>query len=181
MPCAMAPACPLVPPPATLTLTSNFRSVLVTRSGALAASSRTRLPRNASRSFSLTVILPSPGCRRTRATAFLRRPVPRWNVSANLDVPLRVERDGPRLLSLVAVVGTRVDAKSGQHVRTKCVVLQHPTHRVGDREGRVELLRAPQRPPAQAARIAGVARVLLGRRFGAGHLDLRCVDHDHVV
>src|SRR4029077_1501192 len=47
MPCEMAPAWPLVPPPTTLTLISNLRCVLVTRSGASAAISRTRRPRYA--------------------------------------------------------------------------------------------------------------------------------------
>src|SRR5579864_1292667 len=134
MPCAIAPACPLVPPPATLTLTSNLRCVLVMRSGARATSSSTRRPRNARGSFSLTVIRPSPGCSRTRATAFLRRPVPRLIVSANLDVPLLVERDRLRLLSGVSVVGAGVDPETREHVGAQRVVLQHPAHRVGDRE-----------------------------------------------
>src|SRR5437879_5848604 len=46
MPCAMAPAWPLLPPPITFTLMSNLRWVLVTRSGASAAISRTRRPRD---------------------------------------------------------------------------------------------------------------------------------------
>src|SRR5437660_11440527 len=181
MPCAMAPACPLVPPPATLTLTSNLRWVLVIRSGASAASSSTRRPRNARGSFSLTVIRPSPGCIRTRATAFLRRPVPRLNVSANVDIPLRVERDGPGLLRLMAVVGSGVDAEAGQHVRPQRVALEHSAHGVRHREGGVELLRPPKRPLAQTTGIAGVPRVFLGFRLGPRDLDLGGVDHYHVV
>src|SRR5579859_4465782 len=181
MPWAMAPACPLVPPPATFTLTSNLRCVLVTRSGALAASSRTRRPRNASRSLSLTVILPSPGWILTRATAFLRRPVPRLNVSAKIDVSPRVECDLLRLLGHVLVVRPRVDAKAGQHVGPQRVPLEHAPHRVGDREGRVELLGLAQRAPAEPARVPAVVRVLLGGRLGAGDLYLGGVDHDHVV
>src|SRR5260370_16939932 len=72
------------------------------------------------------MIRPSPGCRRTRAIAFLRRPVPRLNVSANLDVPSGIERDDLRLLRDVPVVGPRVDAKSFQHVGAQRVSLQHP-------------------------------------------------------
>src|SRR5438132_4847231 len=56
---------------------SNLRWVLVTRSGARAVISSTRRPRYARGSFSLTVTRPSPGCNRTRAIAFFRRPVPR--------------------------------------------------------------------------------------------------------
>src|SRR5438270_275375 len=181
MPCAIAPACPLVPPPATLTLTSNLRWVLVIRSGASATSSSTRRPRNARGSFSLTVMRPSPGCSRTRATAFLRRPVPRLNVSANLDVPLLIERDRLRLLRGVPVVGPGVDAKPGEHVGSERVVLQHPADRVRDRERRVELLRLAERTAPQPARIAGVPRVDLRRRLGAGDLDPRRIDDDHVV
>src|SRR5579859_5021080 len=153
MPCAMAPACPLVPPPATLTLTSNFRWVLVTRSGALAASSRTRRPRNASRSFSFTVIRPSPGWSRTRATAFLRRPVPRLKVSAKVDVPPRVECDLFRLLGHVLVVRAGVDAKAGEHVGPQRIPLEHAPHRVGDRKRGVELLGLAQRSAAQTPRV----------------------------
>src|SRR5438874_5843938 len=181
MPCAMAPAWPLVPPPTTFTLRSNLRCVPVTRSGASAAISSTRRPRYASGSFSLTVTRPSPGVRRTRAIAFLRRPVPRWRVSANLDVPLGVEGDDLRLLCLVAVVRPRVDAKALQHIRPKRVALQHAFHRGRDREGGIELLCLLERARAEAARVAGVARVVLGVELGAGDLHLGGVDHDHVV
>src|ERR1700730_15615234 len=145
----------------TLTLMSNLRCVLVTRNGASAAISRTRRPRYASGSFSLTVIRPSPGWRRTRAIAFLRRPVPRLNVSANLDVPSRIEGDDLRLLRGVPMLGSRIDAESLQHVRAERVPLQHPAHRIRDGERRVQLLRAAQRALAQTARIPGVARVFL--------------------
>src|ERR1700719_2192491 len=131
IPCAMAPACPLVPPPATRTLTSNFRCVLVTRSGALAASSSTFRPRNARISLLLTVILPSPGWILTRATAFLRLPVPRLKVSAKVDVPPRVKRDRLRLLGHVLVVRAGVDAKSGQHVGPQGIALEHAANRIG--------------------------------------------------
>src|SRR6267143_5541737 len=142
IPCEMAPACPLVPPPITFTLMSNLRWVFVIRRGARAAISSTRRPRYASGSLSLTVILPSPGWMRTRAMAFLRRPVPRLNKSANLDVPSRIERDHLRLLRDMLVLGSRVDTKALQHVGAQRVPLQHPAHRVGDWERRVELLRA---------------------------------------
>src|SRR6202040_2002182 len=113
-----------------------------------AAISSTRRPRYASGSLSLTVILPSPGWMRTRAMAFLRRPVPRLNKSANLQVSLLVEGERLRLLCLVPMLGPGVDAKSGEHVRTQGVVLEHPPHRVGEREGRVDLLCTLVRAPA---------------------------------
>src|SRR5713226_7160765 len=141
----MAPAWPLVPPPTTRMLMSNFRCVLVTRSGASAANSSTRRPRKASGSFSLTVTRPSPGWMRTRATAFFRRPVPLVKTSATLDVPPLVEGDHLRLLGLVPMLGPGVDAKSGEHVRAEGVPLEHPADRVHQREGGVELLGALQR------------------------------------
>src|SRR4030081_2422659 len=165
----------------TLTLMSNLRCVLVTRSGASAAISRTRRPRYASGSFSLTVIRPSPGWIRTRAIAFLRRPVPRLNKSANLQVSLRGEGERLRLLCLVPMLGTGVDAESGEHIRTEVFVLQHALHRVGQREGRVDLLRALERAAAKAARVAAVPGVFLAAELGAGDLDLRRVDDHHVI
>src|SRR5437762_9815974 len=121
MPCAIAPAWPLVPPPTTLTVMSNFRCILVTRSGASAAISRTRRPRYARGSLSLTVTRPSPGVMRTRAIAFLRRPVPRFSVSANLQVSFCVEGQGLRFLSDVPVVRAGVDAEALQHIRAEGV------------------------------------------------------------
>src|SRR5256885_8690530 len=181
MPCAMAPAWPLVPPPSTRTLMSNFRCVLVTRSGASAASSSTRRPRKASGSFSLTMTRPSPGWMRTRATAFFRRPVPRLNVSANLDVSLRVECERLRLLRRVAVVGAGVNPQPREHIRAQRVALEHAANRVCDGERRVELLRGVERALAQPARVTGVARVLLRRALRAGHLHLGGIDDDHVI
>src|SRR5690242_11749728 len=181
MPCAMAPACPLDPPPMTLIEMSNFRCVLVTRSGARAAISSTRRPRYARGSFSLTVTRPSPGVRRTRAIAFLRRPVPRCMLSANLQVPLGVEGRDLRLLCLMTVIRAGVDAEALQHIGAEGVALEHAPDRGHDRERGIELLRLGQRPAAEAARVAAVARVLLGLRLAAGHLDLGGVDDDHVI
>src|SRR6266851_2729 len=124
---------------------------------------------------------PSPGCKRTRAIAFLRRPVPRLNVSANLDVPSGIERDDLRLLRDVPVVGPRVDAKSFQHVGAQRVSLQHPAHRVGDRERRVDLLRLLQRALAQTAGVAGIQvrgeRGLVLAAQDLGHTARKAAEH----
>src|SRR5260370_8219232 len=87
---------------------------------------------------------------RTRATAFLRRPVPRWKTSANLELSLGVEGERLRLLCLVPMLGTGVNAKTGEHIRAQRVVLQHPLDGVHQREGRVELLGLLLVAPAQA-------------------------------
>src|ERR1700730_7474261 len=157
----------------TLTLISNFRCVLVTRSGASAAISRTRRPRYASVSFSLITTRPSPGWMRTRATAFLRRPVPRVKTSANLEIPLGVEGDHLRLLGLVPMLGPGVDAKSGEHVGPEGVVLQHAFDRVHQRERGIQLLGSLKCAGAETARISRVAGVLLSGELGAGDLRLR--------
>src|SRR5712691_12499729 len=110
---------------------------------------------------------PSPGCKRTRAIAFLRRPVPRLNVSANLDVPSLIERDDLRFLRNMSVVGSGVDTKSLQHVGAQRVPLQHSTHRVRDWKRRVELLSLPKRPRAPSTRVARVPGVFLAQALGA--------------
>src|ERR1043166_556666 len=181
MPCAMAPAWPLVPPPITLTLMSNLRWVPVTRSGASAAISSTRRPRYASGSFSLTGTGPSPGCRRTRAIAFFRRPVPRFIVSANLHVSFRIECDDFRLLRNVTMVGPGVDAKALQHIGSQCVALQHAAHGGPHRERGVQLLGALERALAEGAGVARVPRVFLRLHLGAGDLHLGGIDHHDVV
>src|SRR5260370_21787461 len=127
------------------------------------------------------MIRPSPGCRRTRAIAFLRRPVPRLNVSANLDVPSLIESDDLRFLRDLTVVGPGVDTKSLQHVGAQGIVLQHSTNRVRDWKRRVELLRLAKRPRPKSARVPRVPRVLLAQELGAADLELGSVDHDHVV
>src|SRR5450759_94755 len=96
---------------------------------------------------------------RTRATAFLRRPVPLRKASAKLDIPLGVEGDHLRLLGLVPMLGPGIDAKSGEHVRPERVVLQHPLYGVHQWERGIQFLGPLERSRAQAARVAGVARV----------------------
>src|SRR5438034_1458940 len=85
---------------------------------------------------------------RTRAIAFLRRPVPRFSVSANLQVSFCVEGQGLRFLSDVPVVRAGVDAEALQHIRAEGVALEHSLHGRGHRERGVELLRLGQGPLA---------------------------------
>src|SRR5487761_912375 len=159
---------------------SNLRCMLVMRSGARAAISRTLRPRYASVSLSLITTRPSPGWMRTRATAFLRRPVPRWKMSANLDVSLGVEGERPRLLSLAPMLGTCANAKAGERIRSQGVVLEHSLDGIHQREGGIDLLGLLQGAPAEAAGVAAVVRVFLGPKLGAGHFDLGGVDHHDV-
>src|SRR5260370_37783470 len=104
--------------------------------------------------------------------AFLRRPVPRLNVSANLDVPSLIESDDLRLLRDLTVVGSGVNPKSLQHVGAQGVVLQHATNRVRDWKGRVELLRLAKRPRPKSALVPRAPRVLLAQDPAAADLHL---------
>src|SRR6266542_28783 len=101
---------------------------------------------------------PSPGVRRTRAIAGLRRPVPRVVLSANLDLSLGVEAYGLGHLRRVLMFGAAVDTQPLEHLAAQGVVLEHAAHRVGDREGGVALHLVTQRARAQAARVSRVAR-----------------------
>src|SRR5438105_13715505 len=181
MPWAIAPAWPLLPPPTSFTVTSNLRWVPVTRRGASAAISSTRRPRYASGSLSLTVTRPSPGVRRTRAIAFLRRPVAWLRLSANLQVSFSVEGQNLRFLRRMAMFRAGVDAEALEHVGAQGVPLQHAADRGRHRERRVELLGLFQAALAQTAGVAGVAGVGLGLQLASGDFHLRGVDHDHVV
>src|SRR5215467_12801995 len=150
MPCAIAPAWPATPPPSTLTLMSKRRSVSVSRSGCSTTCSSRRCPRYCIGLFSLMRTRPSPACRRIRAIAVLRRPTALVSCcSDNLDVPLLVEGDALRRLGRVLVLGAREDPQPPQHVRAQRVALQHPPHRVADRERRIELLLLAQRALVQ--------------------------------
>src|SRR5438270_3954083 len=105
---------------------------------------------------------PSPGLSRTRAMADFRRPTPRLVLdccSANFDVPLLVEGDGPGALGLMLVLRSPVDAQPPEHLPAQRVVLEHPANGVGQRPGGVQLLLLAQAPAVQAAGVSAVAGV----------------------
>src|SRR5438067_865877 len=119
MPWTAAPAWPDIPPPTTRMATSKRRAASTAFSGEPNACSRMLRPKYSLGLFSLTVMAPSPGVSRTRATASLRRPVavvesagaPLAIVSAAnyFEISLAVEADGDGLLRLLPVLGVRVD------------------------------------------------------------------------
>src|SRR5689334_4934398 len=109
---------------------------------------------------------------RTRAIAFLRRPVPWFMLSANLQISFCVEGQDPRFLGGVAVLGAGVDAKALEHVRAERVVLQHAADCGRHRERGVELLRLLQAALAEAPWVARVTRVRLRLELASGHLHL---------
>jgi len=75
-PWRMAPAWPVMPPPVTVTLTSNRSFRCVSSSGWRTIICAVLRPKNTSSGRSLTLMLPAPGVRNTRAVDVLRRPVP---------------------------------------------------------------------------------------------------------
>src|SRR6187399_740370 len=74
-------------------------------------------------------ILPWPGRRNTRATALLRRPVPRFCVNAaGISSPVRfllLRSQRHRLLSLVRMLGSGVYLEFGHHLLAELVFRQH--------------------------------------------------------
>src|SRR5690242_11702696 len=75
-PCCTASACPCMPPPATLTITSNLFKVSDACNGRLTSIWWVPSKKYCSNVRLLTVKLPVPGRRITRAVAVFRRPVP---------------------------------------------------------------------------------------------------------
>src|SRR5687768_17190447 len=128
----------------------------------------------------LITISPSPGIRRTRATAVLRRPVPVLNagVVAMLSPP-----SGERLrpLGLMGMVGTGVDLQLAQLLGAEARMGQHALDRAPH-----DLLRAPLEQLAEglcleALGVTAVAHVRLGGELRRAHRDLLRVQHDHVI
>src|SRR5438093_1336305 len=75
-PCEIAPACPCTPPPKTFTQISYCFPTLATSKGRITCHFERRCPPKYSSTFlSLMTNWPVPGRSRTRAVAFLRRPV----------------------------------------------------------------------------------------------------------
>lgn len=70
IPWRIAPACPVYPPPCTLTSTLNLSSVLVATSGWRTTTFSVSSPKYSSMSLLFIVILPVPGTRYTLAIDF---------------------------------------------------------------------------------------------------------------
>src|SRR5207245_10235786 len=99
------------------------------RSGACSAWFRMPRPKYSLGSFWFTVMLPSPGVSRTRATASLRRPVTMIASAANyFHVSLAVEPDRDGLLGLLPMLGVGVNLQALEHLAPQGVVLQHTPH-----------------------------------------------------
>jgi hypothetical protein len=76
MPRRSAPACPAIPPPASVASTSNLSAVSVIASGCLICVRSASVGKASSMGLRLMTMAPVPGRRKTRAVDVLRRPVP---------------------------------------------------------------------------------------------------------
>jgi len=76
IPCLIAPAWPVNPPPVTVQVTSYLSTVFVTVSGCLTITFKVSNPKNSSKSFPLTVIFPDPSTNLTLAIEDFLLPVP---------------------------------------------------------------------------------------------------------
>src|SRR5699024_2122512 len=126
----------------------------------------------------LTVILPLPERRKTRAMAFLRRPVPKLRLFSTVAIS---NFPWLRLLRGVLVLRAGVHLELFKHRPAERVLRQHAAHGAFDDPfGRlVELLLERQR--FHVADVTGVMIVIFVGALVAGHVHLFGVDHDDVV
>src|SRR5260370_20288849 len=94
-PMRTAPACPPTPPPLHVALTSSSFAVFVNFKASLARISHATFLRYESTALPLTSNFPLPGRMNTRATAFLRRPVPYPCVFKTPSVGCTLEPNSP--------------------------------------------------------------------------------------
>src|SRR5690606_18558846 len=171
----MAPAWPVVPPPDAVTVMSNLSVFWVSSSGWRTIMRAVSRPKNSSSGRPLTLMLPLPLRRKTRATEDLRRPVPKlWvvNISDIQDL---------WLLDGVRVLGAGIDLERAVHGASERVLGQHALHRGLDHALGVALQRLAQGLGLEVADVAGEAVVLLVGQLVAGDGHLLRVDHDDVV
>src|SRR5688572_25294036 len=127
MPWRTAPAWPDSPPPNTFTLMSNVWAWLVSSSGWRTIMRPVSREKKMSTGLSFTVMLPLPGLMKTRATAFLRRPVPSLYLPIMVVASLDLER--LRLLRRVRMLGAGVDLELLDHRVAKPRLGEHAHHR----------------------------------------------------
>src|SRR4051794_40103880 len=160
MPCRIAPAWPVTPPPSTLIIALKWPSVPVTRNGIRTSVSLTALPKCSSSERPLTTISPSPGSRRTRAIAVLRRPVPEKKAGLAIDGSSSGERLRP--LGLMWMVGAGVDLELAQLLDAETVPRKHALDGPSDDLFGATLEEMSEGLLLVALRMAAVADVELG-------------------
>src|SRR5881396_583302 len=126
MPRRIAPAWPEGPPPSTLTITSYLVAVSVARSGSTACVSKFGTVMYSSILRSLTVSLPVPGTRRTRATLVLRRPVPKNALV--LCSAIKLHRERLWFLCGVRVLWSAINFQLGDDLPAEAVFRDHAAY-----------------------------------------------------
>src|SRR5436309_3558236 len=179
IPWRIAPAWPVTPPPSTLIIALKWPSVPVTRNGIRTSASLTALPKCSSSVRPFTTISPSPGRRRTRAIAVLRRPVPEKKAGVVIDGSSSGERLRP--LGLMRMVGTGVDLELPELLDPETGSRQHPLHGAADDFLGPTLQEMTEGLLLQALRMAAMPDVQLRFLLVACHGDPGRVQDDHVV
>src|SRR5947209_633133 len=179
MPCRTAPAWPEMPPPPTEASTSNRPSTFAVLKGCLIIVCRGSRGKYCSNGSPFTRILPLPCTSRTRATAFLRRPVPMEIACTATPLPPHFQL--LRLLREVRMLRPAVDPQVFDQCPAKRILGQHAPHGVGDELLWLVLEHVPE---GHGSKPAGVPRVTVDEvtlRFAPGQPHLGGVDDDDAV
>src|SRR5205085_9033812 len=156
----------------TLTWMSNASALFVSISGCFAIMIEVWRPKNSAISLPLTVILPEPFFRKTRATLLLRRPVPLFHSPI---IAGSSEFQGLRLLCGVRMLGAAVHLELLDHGVTERALGQHALDGLLERAAGMLGLHVAEVGGGNAARIARVAVVDLVRGLGAGDAQPGCI------
>src|SRR6058998_269142 len=155
MPCRTAPAWPEMPPPSTEASTSNRPSTFAVLKGCLIIVCRGSRGKYCSKGSPFTRILPLPCTSRTRATAFLRRPVPMEIACTATPLPPHFQL--LRLLREVRMLRPTVDPQVFDQCPAKRILGQHAPHGVGDELLWLVLEHVPEGDGSEPAGIPRVA------------------------
>src|SRR5690606_10133298 len=204
IPCRVASAWPVMPPPHTFTDTSNLPSVSVTSRGCCKVFRTRGRPKYSTASRPLTIMRPVPGTRRTRATAVFRRPVAIYSSkptgAANpghlLSAPpnrrpsffYRSRRSPDGQGKLFRLLGRMRMTRPGVHLQlhqlppAQARARQHAAHGQPDEPFRTGLPQLARGHPLQATRFGRALEVVhLVVPLGAGQPHLLRVDDDDEV
>src|SRR3989454_7814795 len=142
MPCRTAPAWPEIPPPSTVASTSNRPSTLAVLKGCRITVCSERRGKYCSNGCPFTRIFPLPGSSRTRATAFLRRPVPMEIACTTTRLPPHFQL--LRFLREVRMLRPAVDPQVFDQSPAERILGQHAPNRIADELLRFVLEHVPE-------------------------------------
>src|SRR4051812_14981577 len=140
----------------------------------------TALPKCSSSDRPLMTISPSPGRRRTRAIAVLRRPVPEKKAGA-ADIGGSSSGERLRPLGLMRMVGAGVDLQLAKLLNAQAIARQHALDGAADDLFGPPLEEVPESLLLVALGMAAMADVQLRLALVARHRDPPGIEDDHVV